>query len=95
MDHLIKNRLAQMFLEWSGPDEETVRTYISRRQEFKNDEDSLNSFEDSFRAGSMRAEWFCIVTNFVNNRPYAALFGTFCVFVNISWSLLLALKKIF
>lgn len=94
MDGLIKNRLAQMFLEWSGPDEDAVRTYISRRQEYRNDEESLKSFEEAFRAGSLRAEWFCIVTNFINNRPYAALLGTFCVFVNIVWFLLMGVKKI-
>lgn len=94
MDNLIKNRLAQLFLEWSGPDEEAVRTYIQRRQEYKADEESLKNFEEAFRAGSVRAEWFCIVTNFTNNRPYAAVIGTFCVFVNIVWFLSFLAKSL-
>lgn len=93
MDNHIKNKLAQLFLEWSGPDEVAVRTYITRREEYKNDEESLKNFEDAFRAGSLRAEWFCIATNFINNRPYAALFGTFCFFVNVVWFLFLGVKK--
>lgn len=92
MDAHIKNKLAQLFLEWSGPDAVDVRLYIARRQELKNDTSTLEQFEDSFRAHSLRGEWFCIVTNFVNERPYAALFGTFCLFVNIVWFALTLLK---
>jgi hypothetical protein len=94
--NIIKNRLAASLLEASGPAREEVMAYLTRLAEIEELEDRqvLHDFEQNHRSSNLRAEWFCVITNQVNRRPFFTMCGFSFLIYNALWAVLFLVRKV-
>jgi hypothetical protein len=94
--NIIKNRLAASLLEASGPAREEVMAYLTRLAEIEELEDTqaLQDFEKNHRSSNLRVEWFCVITNQVNRRPFFTMCGFSFLIYNVLWAAILLARKV-
>jgi hypothetical protein len=98
---IIKNRLSASILDLSGDSREGVLEYLAKIEAIDSVDDDAESrieklaeFENSYRSTSIKTEFFCVVTRFVNDRPFFSLILIFALLYNIVWGIT-KLGKIF
>lgn len=98
---IVKNRLAELIISFSEPASDEVLDYLTQLHNIKNSNEesekkteALNFFEKSHRSSSFKVDMYCVIANYVNQKPILCVVLCFALLYNVVWAVAKLIKHI-